>query len=802
MKDYLKNLFAARGAAFWLNLLGLSLAFVIFYVLMAEVMWHVTFDRFHKDADRVCQVFHKNKQLDEVFGINNPECEKLTAHMLEEVTKSTQQFEASVGIFQLGGECNLVSMDEGNEEMEGIKTQFQLCTPDLFKVITFDIIEGDTIAFRNSYNVFIPLSLAKKLYGENGPYVGRRCGVRGMWEVYVGGVYCDFPKNSQFPNDVYQRVSEQQREILWSDTSLDHDLFVKLRKGTDGEQISEELLENSVLLREKATHFSFIPLPELYFIKSETAKRLQSAVGDDDKYLAFNKRNGSLAMVIFLAVLAFLVVFIAVINHINFSMTMVPYQIKEVNVRRIFGAKVASIRNKLIWKSLFNVLTSAVLALFVLYVIVQFNYFSEWLKCDLDFNKNGWTLGMMTTLIVLIPLIAGGYPAWYLTSRKPAMVINGSFAQSPTGQSFRQVLIGFQFSVSILVLLLLSLFLWQYHYMYTAPVGYDRDSVLYARPNLDIEFHIRNDAESFLNLMIETLRTNPAISEVSWGVPMGGNHNSSMGVEYKGERIMFDILPVEYNYLSTMGIKVVSGRGFRPEDKGKNLLIFNEQARKEYNLDVNEKVGGYEIIGFTEDIHTTSLKNKIKPTAFLMGGGRLHINFVVRLAFPNQKAEVCRFIEEQGEKITGGKYTWTFIMGDEMMGESYAEEMKQLKLLMLVSIISLLIPLIGVFGLVLFETKARRKEIGIRKVFGATTRGILVMFNMQYLRILGMCFIFAAPVAYSLYNRWIESFAYRTPLHWWLFAVAFLIVAFVVCLTVTVQSWRAAKERPVDTIMK
>ena len=141
-------------------------------------------------------------------------------------------------------------------------------------------------------------------------------------------------------------------------------------------------------------------------------------------------------------------------------------------------------------------------------------------------------------------------------------------------------------------------------------------------------------------------------------------------------------------------------------------------------------------------------------------------------------------------------------MGDEMMGESYAEEMKQLKLLMLVSIISLLIPLIGVFGLVLFETKARRKEIGIRKVFGATTRGILVMFNMQYLRILGMCFIFAAPVAYSLYNRWIESFAYRTPLHWWLFAVAFLIVAFVVCLTVTVQSWRAAKERPVETIMK
>jgi len=133
---------------------------------------------------------------------------------------------------------------------------------------------------------------------------------------------------------------------------------------------------------------------------------------------------------------------------------------------------------------------------------------------------------------------------------------------------------------------------------------------------------------------------------------------------------------------------------------------------------------------------------------------------------------------------------------------AYADEMKQLKLLVLVSIISLLIPLIGVFGLVLFETRAKRKEIGIRKVFGATTRGILVMFNMQYLRTLAMCFVVAAPVAYTLYNRWIESFAYRTPVHWWLFGAAFLIVAFVVCLTVTIQSWRAAKERPVETIMK
>ena len=804
MKDYLKNLFAAHGAAFWLNLLGLSLAFVIFYVLMAEVMWHVTYDRFHKDADRVCQVFHKNNHFTKLAGEDHPETETLTASIAEEITNCSQQFETSVTIFLLGGACDLVAMNEGHESAEPIKTLFRLCTPGLFEVFTFDLIEGDTDAFRDPHNVFVPLSLAKKLYGEQDSYVGRRCGVEGYWDVNVGGVYRDFPTNSQLPNDVYQLVNEQQRELLWSNKEeYNHYLFVKLREGADGEQVSEELLANSTMLREIASHFSFIPLPELYYTESESAKWLE-ATGGDDKYLAFHKRNANYTMPAILCIVALLVVFIAAINSINFSMAMVPYQIKEVNVRRIFGAQAASLRRELIWETFLNVAIAVLLALFVLYVIIQFSLFSEWLKADLAFYRNSLTLGILAIVVVLIPLVAGGYPAWYLTSRRPALVVNGSFALSPAGRAFRRMLIGFQFVISLVVLLLLLLFLGQHHYMYTAPVGYDRDSVFYAEVHLDREYmkaHGYMGKEVFLAPMMQALQTNPAISEASWGHQLGGNINNSNGAEYKGKLILYDRITVEHNYLKTMGIKVTSGRDFRPEDEGRNLLIFNEQARKEFGLELNDKVGRYEVIGFTEDIHTTNLKNKIKPTAFEMSGN-YNTNLVIRLASPDRKEEVCRFIEEQAEKITGRENRWSYKSGDEIMDEAFTSEQKQLKLLFVVTIVSLLIPLIGVFGLVLFETRAKRKEIGIRKVFGATTRGILVMFNMQYLRTLAMCFILAAPVAYTLYNRWIESFAYRTPMHWWLFGVAFLIVAFVVCLTVTVQSWRAAKERPVETIMK
>jgi putative ABC transport system permease protein len=259
-------------------------------------------------------------------------------------------------------------------------------------------------------------------------------------------------------------------------------------------------------------------------------------------------------------------------------------------------------------------------------------------------------------------------------------------------------------------------------------------------------------------------------------------------------------LEVGDNFLTTMGIDVIEGRNFHEGEK--NVVIFNEAARKQLDLKLNDRImfsGG--VVGFVEDFHYKSFREKITPMAFGVTenvGNKL----VVRLNAPERVDEVICFVNEQNQRISGGRCELTFYTPDRMFGSTYANEMKQLKLLLVGAIVSLLIPLIGVFGLVLFETRAKRKEIGIRKVFGATTRGILVMFNMQYLRTLAMCFILAAPVAHALYNRWIESFAYRTPMHWWLFAVAFLIVSLVVCLTVTIQSWRAAKERPVETIMK
>lgn len=789
MRDYLKSLFAARGAAFWLNLLGLSLAFVIFYVLMAEVMWHVTFDHFHKDADRVCQVFWKKANPDGFDRLKNPneiETGNLSAAVVEEILRSTQAFETAVSFSGHNGKTYLTTTDD--EVADSVISPHILATEELFKVFSFDFIEGDASAFRDEKGVFIPLNLAKKLYGEQESYVGRRCGVRGQWEASVVGVYRDFPNNSQMGNAVYQRFSDEQQERYWRNEHWVIQLFVKLREGADSEQVSAELLANSASLREKAAHFTFIPVHEVYFTS------VDEGIWDGTP---FRRHGGSYTLVGLLAVVAALVIFIAAINHVNFSMAMVSYQIKNINVRRILGEQAWSIQYKLLWTTFINTTVAAALALLLLTLLIQNGWIDEWLKCDLAFSHNGFTLLMLFLLTVLLSLVAGGYPAWYVTSRKPALVVNGSFALSPAGRASRWMLIGFQFSGSLCVIIVMAMVLAQNHYMYTAPVGYARDSVLYITPKEVWTL----DMNAYYDPLTNGLKSHPAVKEVSWAnYRLGEDNRSGWGTYYEGQPVRLKGFPVKHNFLTAMGIRITEGRNFCSEDEGKRYMICNETARKRFGLKLNTYLFG-EIIGFCEDIKYGSFKKEVEPMAFALGQG-WGGNCIVRLTSPDRKTEVSRFADNVFGKVSDGAFEWETSSSSSIADQTYVEEITQLKLLMLVSVISLVIPLIGVFGLVFFETQAKRKEIGIRKVFGATTRGILGMFNMQYLRMLAVCFVFAAPVAYTLYNKWIESFAYRAPMHWWLFGVAFLIVAFVVCLTVTIQSWRAAKERPVETIMK
>ena len=785
MKEFLNNLFSTRRMAFWLNLLGLSLAFVVFYVLMAEVKWVHGFDRFHDGAERICRVDSKgpsaclfNGTMGKAIMENNTEAVEAAVYFKQGYKWIPSQYE--------------ILDSDTTQESKNISVHIRVVTKDLPKVFTFDMVEGNIEDFETPDADFFPLSICQKLFGMEGPYVGRTFSFwkKGGYTRRVSGVYRDFPTNSILGNHIYHSMNEEEYErfLLKNRLEWDNTVYVKVREGISKEMVASMITDKIQELTQDSTWQFHLPtIHDIYFMS-------QADIG----------KQGSRYMTWLYFLIAWLIVAIAAINYTNFELSLIPYYIKEINVRRIFGARTWPLRLKQLGRAFFTLLLALGISFVTLSIIDRQGWLLEYMHADMAFSQNLIVIGIMGALTLVILLVAGGYPAWYSTSHKPALVINGNFSLSETGRFLRRTLVGMQFTVSMIIIIFTLLMTSQTHFMYNTPIGYARDSVIY----LEVDNDLRRMHQAPIN---EALRQDPDVVSFSWTRFRLGESDltMNMGRPYKGEMIYFLDLPVEPNFLTTMGIRITEGRNFRHEDATKEdggSLIMNETARKMYGLKLHDMVHSDQIIGFMEDTNVGTLHKKVSPTALFLFGkqnwGIQDYNCAIRLTSPEKAAKVSRMLNKLNKELTDGQATMKFYTSDDISDIAYAVENKQFTMVLTGSIISLLISLIGVFGLVLFETQARRKEIGVRKVFGSTTKGILTMFNKQYLHILIVCFVVAAPVAYYLFNRWIETFAYRTPTHWWLFGIAFLSVSAVVCLTVTIQSWRAARERPVETIMK
>lgn len=790
MKDYLKNLFAARGAAFWLNLLGLSLAFVIFYVLMAEVKWVHNFDKCYRDSNRIFQVRRQmdaSNDLQAMFSI----LYSLTTS--EEIAAHSPAIEYAT--FFMPMSKSVLLYDAEHTERTPIPIGVMSVSPDFAHVFGFDMVEGNATLPMETQHVLVPLSFVRKLFGEQESYVGRimTLGENGKERVIVGGVYRDLPENASLGNDLYLSPSVEQYEADRKKIgNLDFMVFVRLYEGTSFEGMFDDFRMTTDVLSTPDGYALHAKMAELS--DSTSCSKLKAIPFSDvcfmPKVFEFGGKCNRYTYWLYI-VLAGIIVLIASINYMNFALAKIPYIMKGINVRKILGERTRTLRSRMVGETLMLGILAFFLSVFILWVIIQNGLMDKYMQCDLALVKNISVLGGLFLIALIVPLLASVYPTWYTTSRKPAMVINGNYGLSVKGRSLRRGLIGMQFSISLLVIVVLLLMNAQHYYIRHTPVGYARDSILYVKPvatKYNKELKIR-------------LKQNPSIVGIAkCDMPIGTSDMESIWArEIDGRECSFRAYRVDADFMKIMGIPIIEGRDFREDDKN-DKFIFNESARVALRL-TNGDLGEADCVGFISDIQTCSFRKEIVPTGFNVAKHEL-LYHILRVDSPKNFGEVKTYVKNVIQELYGTTDGLEIFTADEALESTYEEENKQTDLLLIGSVASLLISLIGVFGLVLFETQARRKEVGIRKVFGATTKRILVMFNWEYLRILVVCFVIAAPVAYSLYERWIETFAYRTPMHWWLFGVAFLLVAAVICLTVTVQSWRAAKERPVDTIMK
>jgi len=397
------------------------------------------------------------------------------------------------------------------------------------------------------------------------------------------------------------------------------------------------------------------------------------------------------------------------------------------------------------------------------------------------------------------------YPALFITSVPPALAIKGSYTQNPKNK-LRYALIGFQITASIALIIGTLFIRLNNDYMLNSNLGFNTESILSTYTSTSLA----SKSETVRSKLLQ----NPDILDIAWGngdmvatERMGWGRNIQRTQEY----INVQCYPVSWNFLKFLGINIVEGRDFTPADEQSEngVYIFNEAAKKEYNLQLSDKVAGHsdytEIAGFCADFKFKPLKFGIEPFAFYVFGKDAWwypTHLYIKLAPNADMVKTGKFI---GETLNEIDPNYDFLAQNVIsfnyeIARNYSQEIAMAKLITIFTIAIIIIAVMGIFGIVLFETQRRRKEIGIRKVNGATIGEILGLFNKKFLILVGVCFAIAGPIAYFAVNKFLSTYTYHCPIYWWVFALALASTLTITLLVVTAASIRAANENPVNTL--
>ena len=764
-----------------LNILGLSVAFVAFMITLIKVYSEFTYDSMHKNRDRIYMVEISYAELGNVHR----------RLFLERYFESTPLIEKSLVMIPPFLKKKEFRFLNGKNEKAAFLSDVTSSEPEITDIFDFRIVSGDVNCLQNPEMVMIPASLAMKLYGTT-DIIGKELqSAEELWTIKrkdftIGAVYQDFPYNTQLRNDIYIPLNKE----FAMDGSEGRCCFGYVLLSTP--EVADELCEN---FNPKAFSnnmddmtLTLIPLTDLY-------------VHYDNPTVT---KGGNYSILYILVCIGILVLVIALINHTNLMASMTPVRIRSINIQKVLGSTNRKIRILLIVESIILCSIAFLLAVFWLLLINQIEIFS-FIGLDLGIINNLGQVLITLFIALILGIFSGLYPAYFMTSFSPALVLKGNFGMSVNGKAVRTILVGFQLIVTI-ALISSSIYLYlQNSFMKNSDTGFDRDKVVMISGNLSLMRAHKNE-------IAHMLRQSSLISDVAFASDRFAAEDvySMINVTtMEDERIFFYSMFATHNFFDVMGISVVEGSKptLSQQKSKKGVYVFNKLTKDYHDLDVSDELNGNlsdrgQVVGFTNNFALTSRRKKEVETGFFIQEDYIRnwANIMyVRMADHVNPLEVNKLIQD-----TFAAFDPATIINieyyDTLTNRLYEKEVNLERLILLLTLLTILLAVIGLFGLVLFESQYKRKEIAMRKVFGAETQEILLALNKVYVKMVLICVLIAIPITYLGVQTWLETFAYRIPVYWWVFVVSAVIVLIITLLTVSLQSWRAARENPVNSV--
>lgn len=774
-----------------LNLLGLGVAVATFYLFMTQVIYNRTYNHNIHNYEHMYRLeIYGN--FGDVWGAN-------VCRPFVTILKDIPQIK---NVTYISPYVNETDVKVGNRTIT--VPSINMGKPGI-EFFTGKLLSGSSKTCGEGYNVIVNRSTAEKMFGTAnaaGKTFEGENGDGSKTTVTVVGVSEDMPDNCTLPNGVYICENESVMND-WSEWSFN--VYMLLDDGANPKKVERAIKlafmkvngvsekDEKRFDKEVNMKFRISPMDDIYF----------SGVGKQDK--------GNRNLVGVLTVASVFVLFIAMLNLLNFSLSEIPMRMRGINTRRVMGASIGSLRLKMIME---NVMFAFVALLIGIVLVIAFQRSETCMKLvsgDIHFASHMVLAAVMAVSALVVGALSAVVPAFYSTSFTPAMVLKGSFGLSPRGRRLRMAIMAVQFCLAFALTIYIGVMSSQSSYIFNSDYGFNKNEVFYT--------WLSEEAQAKKDAVRAELKKLPFVESVGFAQNAIGTSDGYMGWG-RGDgdhHMVLQVLPCDYEYLRTMQLKIVEGRDFRESDMKTGAYVLNKAAMAQYKwLVVGDSISrqsnwgsqsNYNIVGVCNNFKLKSMRcdNSNVAVAFVIFGpdmaewGDRCGQVFVRVAKNQDKIEAKRRIAEVLNRLDGSqKYEMWFL--DDDLQQTYVEEFRFISQVKLFAIICIIITIIGVFSLTMFETEYRRKEIAIRKVMGSSIGSVVRLFAMRYALPLVVAFVVAAPVGWWLSNSWLQSFAEHTPIHWWLFPLSFVLVSAVVVITVIIQSWRVATANPVESI--